>query len=958
LSGARSFVVIALAASMLPAHPPAAAELRPLDYKAYDGWNAIATPAISDDGRRLAYALTPEDGDPTLAVRDLDGTAERRESRGAAPVFAANGRFVVFKHVAPKRDVDAAKKAKKPADQLPKDGLGMLDLDAAAGAVIVERVASFAVAKDGGPVIAYRAEPSPSPSASPTPTAAPSALPSASPSPSPKADKTKEPGAPLTLRDLVRGTTVTAPDATAYAVSDDDRWIAYATETKDGKGDGLHVYDVARGVTRDMLSGAGRYRNLAFARDGSALAFLSDTASFDAAAPHDALYVVDLRAETPAARLVVDAGTAGVPPRTAPNANGTLHFSRDGKRVFFGTAAAPTPPPSSTPEPMKVDLWSWRDTLLQSQQKHDADTERKRTYAAVYDLATARFVQLGAPRLQDIDVNDNPRFALGSDPRAYQRAVSWLGEEYDDLYAVSLTDGSRRLLARRAREGSLSPGGAYALTWDEAARHWVAIATATGKRVVLAPHAAVRFELEDDDRPEPPRPYGEGGWLADDRGVLLYDRYDVWLASPATGRAVLLTGGAGRRTRTVYSPVQPDRDAHAFARGKPILLSLIDERTFSSGFAEVSASGGVPIELFKRDEVVNGQRRDGDTNYHDLGRPPLAARRAQRYVFSRETFRMFRDLWSSDTQFRNLTQITRANPQQSGYRWGTERLISYRSTDGTPLRGVLYVPDGLRTNRRAPLLVYFYERTSDYLHVYFRPAPGTSPSFSRYVSNGYVVLLADVHYRTGHPGASAVASLMPAVDAALRTGYIDPTRMGIAGHSWAAYQINYLITRVHRFRAAEAGAAVDDMIGAYGGIRLESGITRESQYEHGQSRIGATPWERPDLYLENSGLFGIKNVTTPYLTIHNELDGAVPVFQGIEYVTAMRRLGKVAYLFSFDGEEHNLRGREAQKYWTVHLDEWFDYWLKGAPRPAWFDGVPYLQRGERDVRTLFGEGPL
>ena len=970
MSGARPFVVIALVLAMLPRFAASAAGgPRPLDYKAYDGWNAIATPVISDDGRRLAYALTPEDGDPTLVVRDLDGGAERRELRGAAPVFAANGRFVVYKHVAPKRDVDAAKKAKKPADQLPKDGLGILDLDGGDATIIVERVASFAVAKNGGAVIAYRAEPSPSASASPTPAPSPTSAvavpsaaaswsPSPSASPSPAPDKSKEPGATLTVEDIATHATFRAPDATQYAVSDDDRWVAYATETRDGRGDGIRLYDAVRGTARDLLTGAGRYRSLAFAPDGSTLAFLSDTASYAGDAPHDALYVVDLRADVPVARRAVDAGTVRVPPHTTPNANGTLHFSRDGRRVFFGTAAAPAPEPSDTPEPLKVDLWSWSDPKLQSQQRHDADTERKRTYAAVYDLQSTRFAQLGSPDLQDVDVNDNPSVALGSDSRPYQRASSWLGEEYDDLYSVALSDGSRRLLERRARDASLSPGGAYALTWDEGMRHWVTLATATGKRVVLAQHAPVRFELEDDDHPEVPRPYGEGGWLAGDRGVLLYDRYDVWLASPATGRAVMLTGGAGRRTHTVYSPVQPDRDAHAFAAGKPILLSLIDERSFASGFAEVSASGGVPRELFKRDEVVNGQRVDGGTNYHNLGRAPLAARHAPRYVFSRETFRMFRDLWSSDSQFGELTQVTNANPQQSDFRWGTERLIGYRSTDGTPLRGILYVPDGLRANRSAPMLVYFYERMSDYMHTYWRPAPGTSPNFMRYVSNGYVVLLADVHYRAGHPGASAVAALMPAVDAAVRTGYVDPARMGIAGHSWAAYQINYLITRVHRFRAAEAGAAVDDMTSAYGGIRLESGIVRESQYEHGQSRIGATPWDRPDLYLENSGLFGIKNVTTPYLTIHNELDGAVPVFQGIEYVTAMRRLGKVAYLFSFDGEEHNLRGREAQKYWTVHLDEWFDYWLKGAPRPAWFDGVPYLQRGERDVRTLFGEGPL
>jgi hypothetical protein len=137
----RAFSALALVCASLaaPPRPVAAGGPVPLDYKAYDGWNAIRTPKLSDDGRRLAYALTPEDGDPTLVVRDLDAAArERRESRGNAPAFAAGGRFVVFTHVAAKKDLDAAKKAKKPESQQPKNGLGILDLDGDAPAEIVE----------------------------------------------------------------------------------------------------------------------------------------------------------------------------------------------------------------------------------------------------------------------------------------------------------------------------------------------------------------------------------------------------------------------------------------------------------------------------------------------------------------------------------------------------------------------------------------------------------------------------------------------------------------------------------------------------------------------------------------------------------------------------------------------------------------------------------------------------
>jgi dipeptidyl aminopeptidase/acylaminoacyl peptidase len=220
------------------------------------------------------------------------------------------------------------------------------------------------------------------------------------------------------------------------------------------------------------------------------------------------------------------------------------------------------------------------------------------------------------------------------------------------------------------------------------------------------------------------------------------------------------------------------------------------------------------------------------------------------------------------------------------------------------------------------------------------------------------MLFPDIAYTTGHPGRNALDAVGAAIDATVKEGGIDTGRIGVAGHSWAAYQIAYMITQTHRFRAVEAGAAVADMISAYGGIRWGSGLVREFQYERGQSRIGATPWDRPDLYLENSALFHIKNVTTPYLTIANDNDDAVPWYQGIEFFTALRRLGKEAYLFVFNGEYHNLRGREQQKYWTVHLDEYFDHFLKGAPQPAWMSGgVDYIHRGERNVRPLFGETP-
>jgi dipeptidyl aminopeptidase/acylaminoacyl peptidase len=164
-----------------------------------------------------------------------------------------------------------------------------------------------------------------------------------------------------------------------------------------------------------------------------------------------------------------------------------------------------------------------------------------------------------------------------------------------------------------------------------------------------------------------------------------------------------------------------------------------------------------------------------------------------------------------------------------------------------------------------------------------------------------------------------------------------------------------MITRTDLFRAVEAGASVVNMVSGYGGIRWGTGMSRAFQYEKSQSRIGAPPWVRQDLFLENSPIFRVHKVQTPYLTLHNDQDGAVPWNQGIEFFTALRRLGKEAYLFNYNGEDHGLRNRENLKHWTVHMAEFFDHHVKGDPRPEWMEkGVPFLERGTRDLTGVLG----
>ncbi|MBL8738277.1 MAG: prolyl oligopeptidase family serine peptidase, partial [Planctomycetes bacterium] len=252
--------------------------------------------------------------------------------------------------------------------------------------------------------------------------------------------------------------------------------------------------------------------------------------------------------------------------------------------------------------------------------------------------------------------------------------------------------------------------------------------------------------------------------------------------------------------------------------------------------------------------------------------------------------------------------------------------------------------------KRYPMMVHFYERMTQGLHNYVAPAPGTSPNASYYVSNGWLWFMPDVVYEIGYPGNSCVKCVTSGVQHLVAQGFVDPNGIAASGHSWGGYQTAFLVTRTNLFACVESGAPVSNMLSAYGGIRYESGVSRQFQYERTQSRIGGTPWQYPLRYQENSPIWFADKVQTPVLILHNDQDGAVPWTQGIEYFTALRRLGKECYLFNYNGEGHGLRNRANMLDWTRRMAEYFDHHCKGAPAPKWMtDGVPFHEREDEKL---------
>ena len=873
--------------------------------------------------------LVPEEADGEIVARNLKTGAEFRHERGKDPTITADGRYVVFTIAPAQADIDRAKRAKKKEADQPKSGLGIMSL--ADGRVFsADRVKSFKVADESSRAVAYLLEPKEAPKKADEGEQADAERET-------KKEKKKEPGTDLIVRDLESGASATIADVVDYAWSKDGALLAYGASSKAGDADGAFVRG-ADGSTRILAKGRGHYKSFAFDDAGRHLAFVTDWDDYDRDAAPYALYLW-----TPGdsgATAVVGPQSAGMPRGMSVSEFGKVAFSKDGANLFFGTAPMPEPEPEDAPDPVKVDIWSYKDPLLQPMQKVRADDDRKRSYAAILHLANRSFVQLASADMPDSEWSDGAPVALGESDVPYRQLISW-DADYDDVYVVNLATGERTRVVEKERfEPSLSPGGHYVLWYSPDAHAWFSERVGTGAPKNLTGALGVTFEDETWDTPDAPRPYGIGGWTDGDKAVLLYDRYDIWEVKPDGSGARLLTAGMGREQKLVFRYQRLDPEERAIPAGRPLLLDTTDDRTKASGFYRASIGGTARPE-----KVVMADKQFGHV---------LKAKNADVFAFTLSRFEEFPDVWVSDGTFTNMRKVSEANPQQSQYRWGTAELVDYVNADGKPLRAILFKPDGFDPTKQYPLMVYIYEELTSGLHAYRPPAPGTSINVTRYVSNGYVVLEPDIVYDTGYPGQSALKCVVPAVQSVLARGFIDPKRVAIQGHSWGGYQVAYLITHTDMFRAVEAGAVVADMVSAYGGIRWGTGMSRAFQYEKTQSRIGAPPWKAPLQFIENSPIFWVEKVHTPYLTIHNDDDDAVPWYQGIEFFTALRRLGKEAYMFVYNGEKHGLRQRPNQKHWTVHLDEFFDHYLLGAPEPDWMKaGVPYLKRGQRDVEPLY-----
>jgi dipeptidyl aminopeptidase/acylaminoacyl peptidase len=733
--------------------------------------------------------------------------------------------------------------------------------------------------------------------------------------------------------------------------------LAYTVDGAVKDVNGLFVFDTRTGRTTVFDNDAKSYNRLAWNDEGSALAVLrggdvekmreKDNVLLAFA---DVASALKDGAAAPTLAVLDPAKADGFPKGWVVSERAPLTWSEDNTRVFFGMkeqVASPDTTRKTTDEVADVDVWNTADDRTQSLQMIRANQDRNFTFRQAFDVSAKRFVKLSDESMRDLEVAPDGKWAVGRDARAYLRDEKQLPAA--DFYRVNTSTGERTLIVKGQLTGShvfgISPHGAHFLFWKGS--KFQAYDLEAGATRTLGGTNAVSYVDVEYDHPGTKPSYGIAGYTSDGKAVIVNHQYDLWLF-PLDGSAPTnLTGGQGTRTETRFrivrtAPVDPTVPRAVGPRGtfdltKPMTLSAYGQWTKKDGFYELS--GGQMKELVYEDAEFS---------------TPVKARKADRFLFTRQTFIEFPDLRVSGPGFADSKKITDANPQQKDFLWGHRVLFDFKNKDGVRLQGILAVPDDYKPGEKRPMIVTFYEKNSQNMHVYTPPvymvSMGRMPTQA--VSDGYLTMMPDVHFRTGSSHSDMLECVEAATRKVIEMGYADPKKIGVIGHSYGGEGVAYIGTMSKMFAAIGMGAGVVDLTNDFnmnwgwsyaapGG----SGDSAFQYYLYDQGRWGFSPWDQPDRYRNESALTWAPKAASPFLIMHGTSDPTVGFINGLAFYNALRYNGKKAVLLAYPGEGHHLGGLANQKDLTVRFFGFFDHYLKGAPAPKWLEeGVPFLKK--------------
>ena len=955
---------------------------KPMGWKDIPTWKSISgnSVKISPDGKWMAYAMLPVEGDGELIIQKTNDSASKKSypigSTNSANIeFSEDSRWIAFKEYPKEKEKKANEKGGKP---LPEKVI-LLDLKEDKKSTF-EKAASFSF---NGEVSTHLA-----------------------------INLTKEgsngdaKGSDLLLVHLASGKKQNLGNVLEFSFNKPGTHMAYTVDAANQSGNGIYLMDINNGKTQVLDSDAASFKSINWTEKGDAFALLKLVK--DKKYKQDHGKIIGVKNLSNPQLTVYDPAKDSVnfPKDYTISPNRKAQLSEDQSKIFYGIHPLVLAKKEEKKEDEKTDedslkqvettklskiladstiksiadlqkaiakadssksenaksstdglkkpdmtIWHWQDTRLQSRQQILENQDKNYSYWAMYDLKSSKHTTLQDSSMKGLSLLPKEKFALGTDQRAYELDVNLNGQNFQDIYIVDLSNGEKSLLFENFYMPSYSsfprasPDGTKLMYGFDG--HYYIYDIVSGTKTNITESLPVSFVNVEDDHNVTKPLHGALGWSEDSKYVLLRDGWDIWQVPLSSREKATNLTQNGRQEKIRYqNRFVLNEEEKGYDWKKTQYFRSYGENTKKSGIVKIEPSraglqAGVKTLLWE------------DANINRFSK----AKSADVYYFTKEKFNLPTEFYLTDAQISSQTKLTENTPDADKYLWSSgARLIDYVSDKGDTLQGALFLPANYQEGTKYPTIIYYYEKLSQTLHNYAAPGfSGTGWNPNIYTSNGYAVFIPDIVYTMDDPGMSAVWCVLPGVKEAIKTGVIDEKRMGLHGHSWGGYQTSFLITQTDMFKAAAAGAPLTNMISMYDLIYWNSGGGNMSIFEASQGRFKGAPWENWESYQRNSPVYHVKNVNTPLLLLHNDKDGAVDFTQGIEYYNALRRLKKPVIMVQYKGENHGLSKLENRKDYSVRMMEFFDHHLKGEDPSDWIkSGVEKLKLEEHLESRVFG----
>jgi dipeptidyl aminopeptidase/acylaminoacyl peptidase len=281
------------------------------------------------------------------------------------------------------------------------------------------------------------------------------------------------------------------------------------------------------------------------------------------------------------------------------------------------------------------------------------------------------------------------------------------------------------------------------------------------------------------------------------------------------------------------------------------------------------------------------------------------------------------EVYATDAAFVSFRRLTDTNPQARAFALGQTEVVTWKSSDGMDVEGVLLKPVDFDATKRYPLLVVAHGGPAGAFTNNYRV--GGLEGGQLWAGRGWAVFYPNPRGSSNYGekflqanindwGGGDYRDIMTGVDALVARGIADPDRMAHIGWSYGGYMTAWVITQTMRFKAAMVGAGLTNMASMYGTNDIPNVLV---------TYFGGIPnQDTMPLYAGRSAMSFIENVTTPTLILHGANDERVPTGQAYELFRGLKDRGKATELVFYPREGHGIAEYYHQKDRLTRIFDW------------------------------------